>query len=40
MARNTHVAADTAAPAVTAILAQFVATHPTRGWSDAEVTGA
>jgi 2-methylcitrate dehydratase PrpD len=35
VARNTHVAADTAAPAVTAILAQFVATHPTRGWSDA-----
>ena len=35
MARNTHVAADTAAPPVTAILAKFVAGHPTRGWSDA-----
>jgi 2-methylcitrate dehydratase PrpD len=33
--RNTHVAADTAAPPVTTILARFVATHPTRGWSDA-----
>ncbi|MCE9658937.1 MAG: MmgE/PrpD family protein [Burkholderiales bacterium] len=35
MARNTQVAADTAAPPVTAILAKFVATHPSRGWSEA-----
>ena len=35
MARNTQVAADTNAPAVTAILAKFVATHSSRGWSDA-----
>ncbi|HEY4957324.1 MAG TPA: MmgE/PrpD family protein [Caldimonas sp.] len=35
MARNTHVAADTAAPPITAILAKFVAGHPSRGWSDA-----
>jgi 2-methylcitrate dehydratase PrpD len=35
VARNTHVAADTAAPPLTAILARFVATHPARGWSDA-----
>ena len=35
MARNTHVAADTAAPPVTDILARFVAAHPSRGWSDA-----
>ncbi len=35
MARNTHVDADTAAPPITAILAKFVAGHPTRGWSDA-----
>ncbi len=35
MARNTQVAADHNAPAVTRILAQFVATHPSRGWSDA-----
>jgi 2-methylcitrate dehydratase PrpD len=35
MARNTQVAADADAPAVTAILAKFVATHPSRGWSDA-----
>lgn len=35
MARNTQVAADTAAPPVTAILAKFVATHPSKGWSDA-----
>jgi 2-methylcitrate dehydratase PrpD len=32
MTRNTHVAADTSAPPVTAILAKFVATHPGRGW--------
>ncbi len=35
MARNTQVSADHNAPAITKILAQFVATHPSRGWSDA-----
>ena len=35
MARNTQVAADHNAPPVTHTLAQFVATHPSRGWSDA-----
>ncbi|HVJ59923.1 MAG TPA: MmgE/PrpD family protein [Burkholderiaceae bacterium] len=35
MARNTTVAAETAAPPITAILAKFVADHPSRGWSDA-----
>src|SRR3982751_6697068 len=35
MAHNTHVAADTNAPPVTAILARFVSTHASRGWSDA-----
>jgi 2-methylcitrate dehydratase PrpD len=35
MARNTKVAADHDAPPVTRILAKFVATHPSRGWSDA-----
>ncbi len=35
MARNTQVQADHNAPPVTAILAKFVATHPSRGWSDA-----
>ena len=35
MARNTQVAADHHAPPVTQILAQFVASHPSRGWSDA-----
>ncbi len=35
MARNTQVAADHNAPPVTHILAKFVATHPSRGWSDA-----
>lgn len=35
MARNTQVAADHNAPSVTQILAQFVATHPSRGWNDA-----
>ena len=35
MARNTQVPADTQAPPITAILAQFVSTHPSRGWSDA-----
>ncbi len=35
MARNTKVEADHNAPPVTKILARFVATHPSRGWSDA-----
>lgn len=35
MARNTQVDADYHAPPVTGILAKFVATHPSRGWSDA-----
>ncbi len=35
MARNTQVVADHNAPQITQILAQFVATHPSRGWSDA-----
>jgi 2-methylcitrate dehydratase PrpD len=35
MARNTRVAADPNAPPVTMTLAEFVATHPSRGWSDA-----
>jgi len=35
MARNTKVTADTNAPPITQILAKFVATHPSRGWSDA-----
>ncbi|MDB5941545.1 MAG: MmgE/PrpD [Ramlibacter sp.] len=35
MARNTEVAADHDAPPITQILAQFVAGHPSRGWSDA-----
>ena len=35
MARNTQVAADHNAPPVTQILAEFVATHPSKGWSDA-----
>ncbi len=35
MARNTQVAADHNAPPVTQILANFVANHPSRGWSDA-----
>ena len=35
MARNTQVAADHDAPPITQILAKFVATHPSRGWSDA-----
>ena len=35
MARNTVVLADTHAPAVTRILAEFVAQHPSRGWTDA-----
>ena len=35
MARNTQVAADPHAPPITQALARFVATHPSRGWSDA-----
>jgi 2-methylcitrate dehydratase PrpD len=35
MARNTKVEADHNAPPITQILAEFVATHPSRGWSDA-----
>jgi len=35
MARNTAVAADHHAPPITQALAQFVATHPSRGWDDA-----
>ncbi|QJC57410.1 2-methylcitrate dehydratase [Polaromonas vacuolata] len=35
MARNTQVSADHNAPPITQILAQFVSTHPSRGWSDA-----
>jgi 2-methylcitrate dehydratase PrpD len=35
MARNTQVAADPNAPPITKALARFVATHPSRGWSDA-----
>jgi 2-methylcitrate dehydratase PrpD len=35
MARNTQVDADHDAPPITQILARFVATHPSRGWSDA-----
>jgi 2-methylcitrate dehydratase PrpD len=35
MARNTKVDADPHAPPITQILAKFVATHPSRGWSDA-----
>ena len=35
MARNTQVAADHNAPPITQILAKFVATHPSKGWSDA-----
>ncbi len=35
MARNTQVTADPHAPPVTQLLAQLVAKHPSRGWSDA-----
>jgi 2-methylcitrate dehydratase PrpD len=35
MARNTQVTADHQAPPVTQILAKFVVTHPSKGWSDA-----
>jgi 2-methylcitrate dehydratase PrpD len=34
-ARNTTVKADANAPAITQLLAQFVAHHPSQGWSDA-----
>lgn len=34
MARNTQVPADHHAPPITRLLAQFVASHPSRGWSD------
>jgi 2-methylcitrate dehydratase PrpD len=34
-ARNTTVNADANAPAITRLLGEFVAQHPTRGWSDA-----
>ena len=34
-ARNTTVVADANAPAITQILAEFVASHPSKGWSDA-----
>jgi 2-methylcitrate dehydratase PrpD len=34
MARNTQVQADHNAPPITQILAHFVATHPSKGWSD------
>ena len=35
MARNTKVEADHATPPITQILAKFVSSHPSRGWSDA-----
>src|SRR3982751_2679448 len=35
MARNTQVPADHNAPAITRILAEYVAQHPSRGWNDA-----
>ena len=35
MARNTQVSADHHAPPVTRLLAELVALHPSRGWSDA-----
>jgi 2-methylcitrate dehydratase PrpD len=35
MARNTAVTADLNAPPITQALAHYVATHPSRGWSDA-----
>ncbi|MGZ5048023.1 MAG: MmgE/PrpD family protein [Usitatibacter sp.] len=35
MARNTRVEADHDAPPVTRMLAAFVSSHPSRGWSDA-----
>jgi 2-methylcitrate dehydratase PrpD len=35
MARNTQVSADHHAPPITRLLAELVAQHPSRGWSDA-----
>jgi 2-methylcitrate dehydratase PrpD len=35
MAKNTQVNADHNAPPVTRLLAEFVATHPSKGWDDA-----
>ncbi len=35
MARNTQVSADHHAPPITRLLAELVARHPSRGWSDA-----
>ena len=35
MAPDSNGQAQRAAPPVTQILADFVATHPSRGWSDA-----
>lgn len=35
MAHNTQVAADHNAPPITRILAEYIANHPSRGWSDA-----
>ncbi len=35
MARNTQVSADHHAPPITRVLAELVAQHPSRGWSDA-----
>ena len=35
MAQNTNVSADHNAPPITKILAEFVASHPSRGWSHA-----
>ena len=35
MAQNTKVTADHHAPPITRMLAEFVARHPSRGWSDA-----
>jgi 2-methylcitrate dehydratase PrpD len=35
MARNTQVEADHGAPPITQVLARFVSSHPSRGWSDA-----
>ncbi|MEP7070324.1 MAG: MmgE/PrpD family protein [Usitatibacter sp.] len=35
MARNTRVEADHDAPPITQVLAKFVSSHPSRGWSDA-----
>ncbi len=35
MARNSTVKADADAPGITALLARFIAEHPSKGWSDA-----